>query len=202
MFLFAKSPFSAFFLIIALPFSLSFYLPDSNPLLSFGSQVREGHLYTDNHRRGMYMQISQDGRVLGSDTKTPYSVLQLKSVQPGHVVIKGQSSSLFLCADSRGHLRGQSGYSEADCTFRELLLADGYTRFISSHYGFPISLAPRHSPDQPSVPFTRFLPLRNTVAAETASAVPNSQRNFDVDSDDLLGMGLQSVVSPHFSAEK
>uniref|UniRef100_A0A672JQK1 Fibroblast growth factor n=1 Tax=Salarias fasciatus TaxID=181472 RepID=A0A672JQK1_SALFA len=131
----------------------------------------------------------------------PNCVLQLKSVQPGHVIIKGQSSSLYLCVDGRGHLRGQSQYSEADCTFRELLLADGYTRFISSHYGFPISLASRHSPDQPSVPFTRFLPLRNTVAVETVS-VPPPDRSFNVDSDDLLGMGLQSVVSPHFSAEK
>ncbi|XP_029954747.1 fibroblast growth factor 21 [Salarias fasciatus] len=201
MFSFANNHFSAFFLIISFPFSLSFYLPDSNPLFSFSSQVREGHLYTDNHRRGVYMQISQDGRVSGSDARTPYSVLQLKSVQPGHVIIKGQSSSLYLCVDGRGHLRGQSQYSEADCTFRELLLADGYTRFISSHYGFPISLASRHSPDQPSVPFTRFLPLRNTVAVETVS-VPPPDRSFNVDSDDLLGMGLQSVVSPHFSAEK
>lgn len=36
-------------------------------------------------------------------------VLQLKSVKPGHVVIRGPSSSLFLCSDSEGHLRGQVG---------------------------------------------------------------------------------------------
>lgn len=34
-------------------------------------------------------------------------VLQLKSVKPGHIAIKGQSSSLFLCVDSGGRLRGQ-----------------------------------------------------------------------------------------------
>lgn len=34
-------------------------------------------------------------------------VLELKSVQQGQTVIRGQSSSLFLCLDSRGHLRGQ-----------------------------------------------------------------------------------------------
>lgn len=32
--------------ITLLPFSLSLYLPDSNPLLSFNNQVREVHLYT------------------------------------------------------------------------------------------------------------------------------------------------------------
>lgn len=49
MFLFPHTSFSylsSFLLIIPLPFSLSFYLTDSNPLLAFNNQVREGHLYT------------------------------------------------------------------------------------------------------------------------------------------------------------
>ncbi|XP_041819356.1 fibroblast growth factor 21 [Chelmon rostratus] len=206
MFLFPYTSFSSlssFLLIIPLPFSLSFYLTDSNPLLSFDSQVREVHLYTDNHRRGMYLQMTLDGRVSGSDVQTPYSVLELKSVKPGHVAIKGQSSSLFLCVDSGGRLRGQRLYTEADCTFRELLLADGYTRFLSSHHGSPVSLASKHSPNRHTVPFTRFLPLRNTLAGESVSErPPNTQRSFNVDSDDLLGMGLNAVVSPQFSVDK
>ncbi|XP_042252699.1 fibroblast growth factor 21 isoform X1 [Thunnus maccoyii] len=193
----------SFFLIIPLPFSLSFYLTDSNPLLSFNSEVREAHLYTENHRRGMYLQMTQDGRVSGSDAQTPYSVLELKSVERGHVVIKGQSTSLFLCMDSRGRLRGQRHYAEADCTFRELLLADGYTRFLSSHNGFPVSLASKHSPDRHSVPFTRFLPIRNTLTRVSVSEQPpDNEKYFNVDSDDLLGMGLNSMSSPQFSMNK
>ncbi|GLD57447.1 fibroblast growth factor 21-like protein [Lates japonicus] len=146
--------------------------------------------------------MTLDGRVSGSAVQTPYSVLQLKSVKPGHIAIKGQSSSLFLCVDSGGRLRGQSFYAEADCTFQELLLADGYTRFLSSHHGFPLSLASRHSPDRHAVPFTRFLPLRNTLTGESVSEQPpNSQRYFNVDSDDLLGMGLNSMGSPQFSMD-
>ncbi|KAM9426387.1 fibroblast growth factor 21 [Pholidichthys leucotaenia] len=205
MFLFPGIAFcylSCLFFIIPLPLSLSFYLTDSNPLLSFNSQVREVHLFTDNHRRGMYLQITLDGRVTGNDAQTPYSLLQLKSIKPGHVVIKGQSSSMFLCVDSSGHLRGQSHYSEADCTFRELLLADGYTRFVSSHYGFPVSLASRFPPDRHVVPFSRFLPLRNTVADSASEQPPNNERHFNMDSEDLLGMGPGSVVSPQFSLEK
>lgn len=34
-------------------------------------------------------------------------VLELKSVKPGHIAIKGKSTSLFLCLDSGGHLKGQ-----------------------------------------------------------------------------------------------
>ncbi|XP_047464509.1 fibroblast growth factor 21 [Mugil cephalus] len=206
MFLFQStrsSYLSSFLLIITLPFSLSFYLTDSNPILSFDSQVREAHLYTDNHRRGMYLQISLDGRVTGSDAQSPYSLLQLKSVRSGHTVIKGQSSSLFLCMDSTGRLRGQSHYTEAHCCFRELLLADGYTRFLSPHYGFPVSLASKLSPDRRATPFTRFLTLRNTLTADTGSEEPSGNtRYFNMDSDDLLGMGLNSMVSPQFSVDK
>ncbi|XP_053270339.1 fibroblast growth factor 21-like [Pleuronectes platessa] len=156
----------SFLSIILLPSSRAFYLPDSNPLLSFNNQVREVHLYTDNHRRGMYLQMTQDGRVSGSEVQTPYSVLQLKSVRPGHIVINGLSSSLFLCMDSDGHLRGQMHHTDADCTFQELVLGDGYTRFLSSYHGFPMSLASKRSPDRHAIPFTQFLPLANTLTRE------------------------------------
>ncbi|KAF0025357.1 hypothetical protein F2P81_022238 [Scophthalmus maximus] len=157
----------------------------------------------DNHRRGMYLQMTQDGRVSGSDVQTPYSLLQMKSVKSGHIVIRGLSSSLFLCVDSGGHLRGQAHYTEADCTFQELLLADGYTRFLSSHHGFPVSLASRHPPGRHSVPFTRFLPLRNTLTLESVSEQPpSSQKYFNLDSDDPFEMGRSSLISPQFSAGK
>nr|XP_020461993.1 fibroblast growth factor 21-like [Monopterus albus]UTM63716.1 fibroblast growth factor [Monopterus albus] len=166
-------------------------------------KVREVHLYTDNHRRGMYLQMTLDGTVSGSDVQTPYSVLELKAVKPGHIVIKGQLSSLFLCVDNTGHLRGQSHYTEADCSFKELLLVDGYTRFLSSSHGFPVSLATKQSPEQHSVPFIRFLPLRNTLIVEGVSEQPpDNQKYFSVDSDDLLGMIHRPMVSPQFSMDK
>uniref|UniRef100_A0A3Q2NRE8 Fibroblast growth factor n=1 Tax=Fundulus heteroclitus TaxID=8078 RepID=A0A3Q2NRE8_FUNHE len=124
-------------------------------------------------------------------------VLQLQSVKQGHVVLKGQSSSLFLCMDSAGNLRGQSAYEEADCSFRELLLADGYTRFLN--HGIPVSLASRTSPDHHSLPFTRFLPLRNTLQF---SEEPTKTQNFNIDSDDLFGVGQNTVVSPQLFVDK
>uniref|UniRef100_G3NZD1 Fibroblast growth factor n=1 Tax=Gasterosteus aculeatus TaxID=69293 RepID=G3NZD1_GASAC len=189
-------------LMVPLPFCSSFYLTDSSPLLPFNNQVKEVHLYTaENHRRAMYLQIALDGSVSGSDARSTYSVLQLKSIQPGHVVIRGKASSMFLCVDSGGRLRGQGPYSEADCSFRELLLGDGYTRFLSSQHGSPLSLASRPSPDPNSVPFTRFLPIRTAPEAESViEEPPSNQRYVNVDSEDLLGMGLNTVVSPQFSA--
>lgn len=92
---------------------------------------------------------------------------------------------------------------EADCAFRELLLADGYTRFLSSHHGSSLSLASKQSPGRHAVPFTRFLPLRNTLARQSVSdEPPNNPRLFNVDSEDFLGMNLASVISPQFSVEK
>ncbi|XP_072312525.1 fibroblast growth factor 21 [Eucyclogobius newberryi] len=191
----------ALLLFILLPCIQSFYIPNSNPLLAFGNQVRETHLYTDNHRRGMYLQIMLDGQVSGSGSQTQYSVLQLKSVQTGEVVIIGCRSSLFLCVDSRGHLRGQSHYTEADCTFRELLLADGYTRFISSHYGLPVSLAPKHSQDLNALSFTRFLPLRNSLSEEATAETISRQQYVNLDSHDPLGMET-AVVSPQIFIQR
>ncbi|XP_054914027.1 fibroblast growth factor 21 [Poeciliopsis prolifica] len=198
MFLFPNNhpafPFPFLFFILSLPFSWSFYIPESNPIFAFRNQLREVNLYTENHRQGLYVEIHLDGRVTGSDALSPYSVLQIKSVKPGHVVIKGQTSSLFLCMDDAGNLRGQKAFYEADCSFRELLLADGYTRFLNSQHGIPLSLASRNSPDRHSVPFTRFLPLRNTLTVSEEST--KTQRDFNLDSDDLLGMGQNAVVSP------
>lgn len=96
----------------------------------------------------------------------------------------------------------QSVYEETDCCFRELLLADGYTRFLSSHHGTPVSLAPRQTPSQNSVPFTRFLPLRNTLVDSISEEPVKNLRNFDMDSDDPFGMGLNTVVSPQLVLEK
>uniref|UniRef100_M3ZH84 Fibroblast growth factor n=1 Tax=Xiphophorus maculatus TaxID=8083 RepID=M3ZH84_XIPMA len=174
-------PFPFLFLILSLPFfSSSFYIPESNPIFAFRNQLREVHLYTGMYRISVLFSAG--------------SVLQIKSVKPGHVVIKGQTSSLFLCMDDSGNLRGQTTYDEADCSFRELLLADGYTRFLNSQHGVPLSLASRNSPDRHSVPFTRFLPLRNTLTVSEEST--KTQRDFNLDSDDLLGMGQNVVVSP------
>ncbi|XP_015255522.1 PREDICTED: fibroblast growth factor 21-like [Cyprinodon variegatus] len=196
-------PFPILVLILTFPISWSFYLPESNPIFAFSNQHREVHLYTENHRHGLYLQINLDGRVTGSDAQTPYSVLQLKSVKQGHVVIKGHSSSMFLCMDSMGNLRGQRAYEEADCSFRELLLADGYTRFLNSHNGIPLSLAARNSPDRHSVPFTRFLPLRNTLPMENVSEESTkAQRNFNIDSEDLFGIGQDTMVSPQQFMDK
>ncbi|KAL4617851.1 fibroblast growth factor 21-like isoform X1 [Arapaima gigas] len=179
---------------------------DSNPLLSFSDQVRERHLYTANKRHGLFLEMAPDGIVRGTPIQTANSVLELRSVRAGQTVIRGVSSSLYLCADERGQLRGQRTYAEADCTFNELLLEDGYTLFLSVRHRLPVSLTTRRSAGNHIPPFSHFLPVRNQLFTgqqgeeeEDRSKMPNKDY-VDLNSDDPFGMRLMDLVlSPAFN---
>uniref|UniRef100_A0A8C9R1B4 Fibroblast growth factor n=2 Tax=Scleropages formosus TaxID=113540 RepID=A0A8C9R1B4_SCLFO len=185
-------------------------VPNSPPL-HFHDQVRQRHLYTESSRRGLFLEIAPDGAVRGTPVQTLNSVLELRSVQAGQTVIQGVRSSLYLCVDGDGHLRGRRRYTEADCTFRELLLADGYTVFLSPHHGLPITLASKVSVTNRPLPFSHFLPVRNSV---TLGGGPEGNRDeslsqphsaMDLDSQDPLGMEpghADMVGSPGFLRRK
>ncbi|XP_061086436.1 fibroblast growth factor 21, partial [Conger conger] len=193
-------------LLLLLPVSDTFYLPDSNPLLSFNDQVRERHLYTANKRHGLFLEMGTDGTVRGTPEQTANSVLELRSVRTGETVIRGVSSSLYLCADTTGRLRGESLYKEVDCTFNELLQANGYTLFLSKHHGFPVSLASKLNNEQ-FPPFSQFLPLRTQISSgkkgrQNENQTPE-QQNLDTDSEDPFGMGRKVTVhSPEFHSKE
>nr|XP_023695646.1 fibroblast growth factor 21-like isoform X1 [Paramormyrops kingsleyae] len=193
------------FFLFFLPLSLLFYLPDPNPLLSFSDHVRERHLYTEDKRRGLFLEICPDGVVKGTPIQTENSVLQLRSVRAGETVIQASSSFLYLCANKKGHLWGQRIYTEADCTFKELLLEDGYTLFLSVNHDIPVSLTSKRPPGKHLPPFSRFLPMQNVLHMESGeekqSEFPmKNKEHLDLDSDDPFGMRLgESVISPAFN---
>ncbi|XP_029102427.1 fibroblast growth factor 21 [Scleropages formosus] len=203
-----STPFLFFaFLLLFFPLSLSFYLPDSNPLLSFSDQVRERHLYTANKRQGLFLEMTSDGMVRGNPVQTANSVMELRSVTAGETVIRGVSSSLYLCADETGQLRGQKIYTEADCTFNELLLEDGYTLFLSVRHRLPVSLTKKRSLENRVPPFSQFLPVQNQLFSAQGreenkgqSKTPNTEY-LDLNSDDPFGIELKDLVlSPEFNA--
>ena len=109
-------------------------------------------------------------------------------------------NDLSLYSLSNPNLYLQEHYTESDCTFREVILEDGYTHFLSMHHGLPISLAPRHSGKQ-GHRFSRFLPLRSSLSEERASAALQTPQTLDLDSGDPLGMGLGALLSPAFSMD-
>ncbi|KAG9264086.1 fibroblast growth factor 21 isoform X2 [Astyanax mexicanus] len=149
-------------LLLLLFLHLSDCVPIDSVMAPFSGLVRERLLYTGNRRQGLFMEIDADGSVQASPDPSSNCVLELRSLSPGKTIIQGVRTSLFLCVNSQGHLRGQRDYVEEDCTFRELLM-DSYTLFLSPHTGLPVSLRFKgNKPGRRRGPLLyHFLPVMN-----------------------------------------
>ncbi|XP_050962230.1 fibroblast growth factor 21 [Labeo rohita] len=200
--------FTCFFMFFALFPSLHWcmYVPVQNVLLPFSTQVRECLLYTENRKHGLFLEMKPDGSVRGSPVQKRNCVLNLRSVKAGETVIQSSDTSLFLCVDDEDNLKGQPHYSEADCTFQELLLADGYSFFLSPHTKLPVSLLTKQSGQKHGAPLSRFLPVMNTQLAMAGKGedsqiqeVKQYIKDINLDSDDPLGIGHQSHIQTVFS---
>ncbi|XP_005879658.1 PREDICTED: fibroblast growth factor 21 [Myotis brandtii] len=126
---------------------------DSSPLLQFGGQVRQWYLYTeDAQETEAHLEIRADGSVVGSARRSPESLLELKALKPGVIQILGVETSRFLCQRPDGTLYGSLRFDPEACSFRELLLEDGYSVYLSEARSLPLRL-PSGSPTT-----TRVLP--------------------------------------------
>ncbi|KAF6288051.1 fibroblast growth factor 21 [Rhinolophus ferrumequinum] len=137
-------------------------IPDSSPVLQFGGQVRQRYLYTDDAQETeAHLEIRADGTVVGAALQSPESLLELKALKPGVIQILGVKTSRFLCQGPDGTLYGSLYFDLVACSFRELLLEDGYNIYQSEARGFPLRLMPHNSPSWDLDPWrpTRFLPL-------------------------------------------
>ncbi|XP_051005391.1 fibroblast growth factor 21 [Acomys russatus] len=137
-------------------------IPDSSPLLQFGSQVRQMHLYTDDDQdTEAHLEIREDGTVVGTTHRSPESLLELKALKPGVIQILGVKTSRFLCQQRDGTLYGSLHFDPEACSFRELLLEDGYNVYQSEARGLPLRLPQRDSPNQGPASWgpVRFLPV-------------------------------------------
>lgn len=137
-------------------------IPDSSPLLQFGGQVRQRYLYTDDAQETeAHLEIRADGTVVAAAPQSPESLLELKALKPGVIQILGVKTSRFLCQGPDGTLYGSLYFDLVACSFRELLLEDGYNIYQSEARGLPLRLMPHNSPSWDLGPWgpTRFLPL-------------------------------------------
>ncbi|XP_077068738.1 fibroblast growth factor 21 [Siphateles boraxobius] len=194
--------FACFFIIFSLFPTLlcSIYVPAQNVLLPFSTQVRKRLLYTENSLHGLFLEMNPDGSVRGSPERRQNCVLELRSVDAGETVIQSVATSLFLCVDDKDNLKGQRRYSKKDCTFKELLLEDGYSSFLSPHTQRPVSLFSKQSGQKHGVPPFRFLPIMTTVAADSQiQEVKQYIQDLNLESDDPLGMGHRSHIQTLFS---
>ncbi|KAJ7308294.1 hypothetical protein JRQ81_008825 [Phrynocephalus forsythii] len=93
--------------------------------------VRWRQLYSFNH---FFLQIGGDGRVSGTRQKdSSNSIMEIRSVQVGTVVIRAIHSGFFLAMNRKGKIYGTKEYG-LSCEFQERIEENGYNTYASSHW--------------------------------------------------------------------
>ncbi|KAM8964066.1 fibroblast growth factor 21 [Lycaon pictus] len=179
-------------------------IPDSSPLLQFGGQVRQRYLYTDDAQETeAHLEIRADGTVVGAARQSPESLLELKALKPGVIQILGVKTSRFLCQGPDGTLYGSLHFDPVACSFRELLLEDGYNIYHSETLGLPLRLRPHNSAYRDLAPRgpARFLPLPGLLPAPPEPPGILAPEPPDVGSSDPLSMvGPSQGRSPSYAS--
>lgn len=158
------------------------------------------------------MLISGDGEIRGSADQTLYSLLEIRPVDPGCVVIRGVATTRFLCIEGSGRLYSSHTFTRDDCTFREQILPDGYNVYISDKHGALLSLGTQrqrqHGRDQSIPALAQFLPRVSTLdpSLSTGLDVPEQPvqntvqiQHEPMDSMDSFGKLSQIIHSPSFN---
>ncbi|XP_018615945.1 fibroblast growth factor 19-like [Scleropages formosus] len=179
----------------------------------WGLSVRLRHLYAS--RTGLHVRISADGRVDGSAVQSSDSLVEIRPVDIGFVVIKGVTSSCYLCMDTNGKLYGSLIYMKGECSFVERILPNGYNIYISEKHGKAISLhggsmQRPHTQERGLNSGSLFLPMVSTLPVEPENIHWMDPEEFDkrdqdpqstleVDSMDPFGkFSWTSINSPSF----
>ncbi|KAJ0056459.1 hypothetical protein NL108_008040 [Boleophthalmus pectinirostris] len=168
--------------------------------------VRRRHLYAA--RTGLHLLISADGHVHGSADQSPYSLLEITPVSPGCVALRGVESDRFLCMREDASLYTSSAYTREDCSFREQVLADGYSAYSSDAHGLLLSLGTqrqRHrGRDRGAPALAQFLPRVSSLELLTqlrfppAALPPTTQPQEPLEHMDSFGRLSQIIHSPSF----
>ncbi|CAN9506870.1 unnamed protein product [Ophioblennius macclurei] len=183
-------------------------LSDPGPHIThgWGQVVRFRHLFAT--RTGLHLLISGDGQIRGSGDQSRHSLLEIRPVDLGSVVLMGVESSHFLCMEGDGTLYSSLSYSREDCTFREHILPDGHSIYTSATHGVLLSLGSRQQRLQGLhrgvTALAQFLPristLDQTSSPRADAPLPPSTAQTDapVDVMDSFGKLSQIIHSPSF----
>ncbi|XP_042191523.1 fibroblast growth factor 19 [Callorhinchus milii] len=169
--------------------------------LGWGHQIRLKHLYTEGDSK--HLQINPDGRVNGSNAQNVYTLLEIRAVEPGHVVIKGVRTGRYLCMNAQGNIFGSTTYREDDCNFKEELLQTFYNAYHSLTHLKVLSLSLDKRPFVPNrelPPLSMFLPRENHLPI-TSSYIRRAPDRED-DSTDPFGMRSVQRESPKISRSR
>ncbi|KAL6112642.1 fgf19 [Pungitius sinensis] len=181
-------------------------LPDQGLHMAddWGQSVRLKHLYAAS--AGLHLLIGEDGQIQGSAQQSQYSLLEIRAVGPGCVVIRGVATARFLCIEGNGRLYSSDAYSREDCAFREQILPDGYNVYSSERHGALLSLGKQkqrlQGRDQGVPALAQFLPRISTLEASPDAPDPPQQTATETEepvlSMDSFGRLSQVIHSPSF----
>ncbi|XP_068597983.1 fibroblast growth factor 19 isoform X2 [Brachionichthys hirsutus] len=183
-------------------------LSDPSPHVAhgWGQVVRLRHLYAA--RTGLHLLIRGDGQIHGSADQTLYSLLEIRPVDPGCVVIRGAATARFLCMGGDGSLYSSHTYSRDDCTFREQILPDGYNIYVSNRYGALLSLGNHRQRlqgrDRGVPALAQFLPRMSepdlsSFSGPDTSDQPEQTTAQTEDTMESFGRLSQIIHSPSFN---
>ncbi|XP_078270993.1 fibroblast growth factor 4 [Rhinoraja longicauda] len=82
---------------------------------------------------GFHLQVLPDGKINGTHSENPHSVLEISPVERGVVSLLGVRSGLFVAMNNKGKLYGSVYYSD-ECKFNETLLPNNYNAYESREY--------------------------------------------------------------------
>ncbi|XP_063334634.1 fibroblast growth factor 19 [Pelmatolapia mariae] len=183
-------------------------LSDNGPHITHGwaQVVRLRHLYAT--RPGMHLLISESGQIRSSAVQTLHSLMEIRPVGPGRVVIRGVATARFLCIEDDGTLYSSHAYSREDCIFREQILPDGYNIYISDRHGVLLSLGNHRQRlqglDRGDPALAQFLPRISTLnqipspGANIGDHMKVAKTEEPVDTIDSFGKFSQIIDSPSF----
>ncbi|XP_004717063.1 fibroblast growth factor 22 [Echinops telfairi] len=103
--------------------------------------VRWRRLFSSTH---FFLRVDPGGRVQGTRWRhSPDSVVEIRSVRVGVVVIKAVYAGFYVAMNRRGRLYGSRVYT-GDCRFRERIQENGFNTYAAlrwRHRGRPMFLA-------------------------------------------------------------
>lgn len=162
--------------------------PNPSPLLgsNWGNPKRYVHLQTSSDISNFYLEITLNGQVRKTTSRSSYSVVLLKSEARDRLAILGVKSNRYLCMDAEGK-PFSSAVCNKDCLFHHKLLENHYDVYYSCTSGLVLNLegakqayvAGKNLP-----PYSLFLSEKNTVPLERL--LHREKRTRQVDPSDPL----------------
>ncbi|KAM9832220.1 fibroblast growth factor 19 [Neosynchiropus ocellatus] len=201
------------FVVLSSCYALGFCFPllDQDPHISNGwdQVVRHRHLYAV--RAGLHLLMGRNGAIQGSADQHVLSLLEIRPVGPGCVVIRGVAAARYLCMEGDGRLYSSLLFGKDDCTFKEEILPDGYSIYTAHKHQVLLSLGNQQQrqqdPEGGHTAFARFLPRINTLGHSDTSPAPTiphppaqstDQPEEHIDPMNPFGKLSQIIHSPSF----